>query len=568
VITPPTSSTAQRAVAFSIVIPKSAPSTSSTRRKPTYIPSTTGSIAFTLLSVNGVAQTNQPTQGPFNLSPTNNPNCSVLSNGNTSCSFSINAPVGQGVIFLATTYTSNNGTGTPLGSGAVLLNVAQNAANTANLVLTGPVASVTLLSSTTTLYNGNPVPPPTYSESHARRMPQSIGTPNPSPSPTSTPVATTSRIFVIALDAAGNQIINPTTFDIPITVQLNLNGLPAGDVTLTVNYAGLPGEPASPASTSTDGGTVTIDAPSDTLTLAITTSSTSNTISQPTLVAEYTPQGGTPQTSTPLTYSVSIPPPAAQFALAISTAAPLVQNTPGTIQFSLQNTGNLAATGSSAAITLEFALYATDDSAATFVNFGTTDTTFWSCPTPQLYYEEIYDTCTSTGTIAAGATAPPVQVVFTTTSVGAGAHGSAYGGGAINEPYVQSTFTTASPAPTTTPSPSGIVANPSSVTFPNTSASNSVTVSLGEPYFTGSFSTPNPNPSSSPNACGVSPYTQYVAVTPYFGSGNQGQGISSLVVTNLGATTSPWMCTVMVNDSLGHSVQIPVSYTTLSVTGS
>jgi hypothetical protein len=58
-------------------------------------------------------------------------------------------------------------------------------------------------------------------------------------SPTPPPAGPlTSRIFVIALDAVGNQIINPTTFDIPIQVQLSLNGMPANSVSLNVAYAG------------------------------------------------------------------------------------------------------------------------------------------------------------------------------------------------------------------------------------------------------------------------------------------------------------------------------------------
>ena len=343
-------------------------------RTPKYIDPTSGSMSLTLLSVNGTSVTAN-VQGPFNLTAgTSNPNCAVAS-GATTCSFSINAPVGTD-IFLATTYTSANGTGTPLGSGAILLTVRQNATNVANLSLTGPVNSVQLVSSITSLSNGNPPAANGDSDSEANARSQSPaarerarhtpgnaaskslstkrvaatsvrrGATGVVASPTNAPAVPTSRLFVIALDAVGNQIINPTTFDIPIQVQLNLNGMPANGVTLNVAYAGLSSLDTGTASTSTDGGTITVYAPSDQVTLSVgSATSTQTSPFSPTLVAKYTPQNGTPQTSTPLTYTASIPPPAAFLTLTATHVDPLTAGISAPETISVANTGTLATSG-------------------------------------------------------------------------------------------------------------------------------------------------------------------------------------------------------------------------------
>ena len=234
--TAPTSA-APQTITLSIVIPKGVTTAQMLRGKQ-YIPSNTGSMTLTLVSVNGVV-TSGTAQGPFNLtapSQTNvNPACTVVSNG-TACTFTIIAPSGTD-IFTATTFSDANAT-VPLGSGSVAFNVASNGRNTANLTLAGPVASVSLLSATTSLNNGNPMSVAVSRDamSTARvttggtRLPLDSVTPAPLPS-----AVTSSRIFVIALDAVGNQIINPTTFDIPVTITLSLNGASPNVVSLNVN---------------------------------------------------------------------------------------------------------------------------------------------------------------------------------------------------------------------------------------------------------------------------------------------------------------------------------------------
>jgi len=173
-----------------------------------------------------------------------------------------------------------------------------------------------------------------------------LGTPVVSATPVPPgPVLSTSRIFVIALDAVGNQIINPTTFDIPINLLLSYNGLPAGDATLTVTYA-LPGEGTSPSqSTSVDQGSVTVLAPSDTVTLTVTGTSNVNTTFAPSVVANYTPQGGTLQTSAPLTYAVIIPVPAAVLTLTASHIDPFTSGVPATLSMLVANVGDAPTSG-------------------------------------------------------------------------------------------------------------------------------------------------------------------------------------------------------------------------------
>jgi hypothetical protein len=282
-----TSSTAK--VTLSIKIPQTTVA-AATKRFPAYIDPASESMTFSLLASNGVKPATATVQGPFNLTASS-PNCASASGG-LLCTFSIDAPIGND-IFLATTYRSTNGTGTPLGSGAVALSVAQNATNTANLSLTGPVSSIALLSDST-------------------QLGQYIDAVKRAPAATRKTQATTtsSQLAVLAKDANGNVILNPTTYDVPITLTLNLTSLASNVVTLTVTYAGLPGEPTAPATVTADGGTVALYAPGDTITL--TESPTAGNVYGNALVsASFTPQSGpnagTLQTATPILYDVYPP---------------------------------------------------------------------------------------------------------------------------------------------------------------------------------------------------------------------------------------------------------------------
>jgi hypothetical protein len=438
---PPTSSPGATAgptmkVALTVTIPGK--KTSSRARGPQYIAPNSGSMTLTLLTVNGSA-VQSAAQGPFNLVPGGtNPNC--VAGTNTTCTFTISAPVGTD-FFLADTYSTTNGTGQPLGSGSVLLSVMQNATNFAHLSLTGPVNTVQVVSATTTLYNGNPIPAPSSSDeaiargagaqaqavhqariaalsrskaSAATRKPAVLSSPLPAPA-----VALTSSISVIALDAAGNQIINPTTFDIPITLTLSLNGAPAGSVTLAVQYAGLTGEPSSSASTSSDGGTVGVFAPSDTVTLTLTGTSALTSTFAPTIAASYTPQGGTLQTSSALTYSVFMPLPAAELAASASHVDPFTAGVAANVTDAYLNIGTAPTSGQ-----IEAQFYPSN---LTYNGTAAGTDPSWTC-TNYGYYVD----CLSNAVVPANGSLPLVFNVTPTGPTPAYNELDVFGGNAVN----------------------------------------------------------------------------------------------------------------------------------------
>jgi len=231
----------------------------------------------------------------------------------------------------------------------------------------------------------------------------------PSPTPTS-PVQTSSRLFVIALDAAGNQIINPTTFDIPITLTLALNGTPGSTVTLGVAYSGLSAADSGTSSPSTDGGTVTVYSPTDQITLTLTGTTTASTPYAPSVTASYTPQGGSAQTTSPLLFSVGAYPATPIYGLNFTHTNSLVVGVPGDIFATVTNTGTAASSG-------QIYFFAEIDNAA-INGFDTTNTTFWNCSIEysSTTYSFYYCSSNSGETIAAGSAAPPVAINVTAAS--------------------------------------------------------------------------------------------------------------------------------------------------------
>jgi hypothetical protein len=212
---------ANQAVAqFSITVPASSGSGSSSARRAQTIAAGTASITLQLLQNNGNAVSPPVTQGPFNLTA-GAPGCSGASVSPVTCTFQIAAPAGNDV-YLATTFNSS---GTALGSGAVALDVVLNTTNTANLTLTGPVQSVLVVSNNAafsdSLWNGvgyfYPYTWTQYiSDAVARRSaPQVLASSSPTPTPTA---PSSERLYVIAEDASGDQILNPTTYNQPIVL--------------------------------------------------------------------------------------------------------------------------------------------------------------------------------------------------------------------------------------------------------------------------------------------------------------------------------------------------------------
>lgn len=489
-------------------------------------------MTLTLASVNGVTQNGSP-QGPFNLSPTNNPSCTSGASG-TTCTFQISAPVGTD-IFVATTYTSNNGTGQALGSGSVKLSVALNSTNTASLTLAGPVASVQLFGAAF-LDNGNPSPAPTNTgcgegcailrrAAAARRHPQYAATPAPTPSPTPVPIITSTRVFVIALDAQGNQIINPTTFDIPIQIQLSLNGLTPSTVTLTATYSGLPGEPTGNASTSNDGGTVTVYAPTDVVTLELNAGALAS--GGPSVVANYTPQGGGPSSSTPLVFTVLAPPPAAQFGLT-ATPPPMGINQSATQTITVFNTGTAATSGQIVVDDYLDTYYA----GLTFNNTNGTSAV-WTCSFLYGYDVE----CLSSTAIPAGAAAPQILVSVTPTLATNTSYEDVYvsGGNAVNQNLEAYT----SPVIVSGCSGTGIALCPSSISMLGLDTDY---VSVNESGYSGTFS-----------------------VTAPLCSGIANVSISGSTVTVTG--TAAGTCSATISDTNSNTANLPIQVTTSTVTG-
>jgi hypothetical protein len=273
-----------------ISIPKSAV-VSSKARSPQTIGTGTQSIAFTLLQQNGAAAT--AAVQTYGLTSTS-PGCSLnTGTGTVTCHLNINAPVGSDV-FLAQTYATTNATGTLTGSGAVALSVALNASNSASLSLDGQVASVFLSSTSSYLGSVREVGSVARGKrinrlSHAAAAGKSRQTTTSTSlmKRTQTGVqqgqggfVNSMRVFVIALDSAGNTVLNPSTFDQPVSLQLIylqdlFSDVPdvtsAPDVTLSVQYSSSvdPGGCGGNSTTSANFGTIQVCSPSDVITATV-----------------------------------------------------------------------------------------------------------------------------------------------------------------------------------------------------------------------------------------------------------------------------------------------------------
>lgn len=181
----------------------------STKRGAKFVSPSTQSVKVALLTVNGVAPATLVTN-TVNIGATQ-PSC--ISNGNgVSCNVSLDAPTGSDT-FSVTAYDGLNAGGNIIGSATVPTTILYaNAANHVTLSLSGIVASIALFSPLS--YCGGECTPTLYAVG--------MGTP------------TKALIIPIALDAAGNQILLPGTYDQPITVSIGF-AYPTGSVLLTVN---------------------------------------------------------------------------------------------------------------------------------------------------------------------------------------------------------------------------------------------------------------------------------------------------------------------------------------------
>jgi hypothetical protein len=251
-----------------ITVPSASSGPSSVRRTKLVEPNTQ-SITFTLLQTTGSSTGSTPQT--FTLT-TANPNCATSASG-LACTLSVAAPVGTDV-FLAQTYSGTSGSGTLTGSGAVKLSVAVNASNTASISLDGTVSSVYLVTSAS--YLG--LPPSDNNnnndDAHAR-----VASAARRSTLSASGLISSFQVIPIALDSNNDPILNPSTYDAPIVLQLlyineytsDTDTTSAPDVTLNVSYNASvdPGGCGGNASTSALFGTVTVCSPSDTITATI-----------------------------------------------------------------------------------------------------------------------------------------------------------------------------------------------------------------------------------------------------------------------------------------------------------
>lgn len=251
---PPAAPAGSLKATLSIVIPTAGGVSSALSRRAQTVAVGTQSITMTLLKSNGTVVTTAP-QGPFPLTATS-PGCTATS-GSVTCRIQIDAPIGADIFSAQTYSTTTASAGTLLGSGAVALTIAENAINTANLTLNGPVASVVLASAGSYLGNGISQIPSSVRRSTSVLQP-------------SLPFVASLPLYVIALDATGNVIINPAIYNTPITLQLSLNNdSPA--VSLNVTYAANDGAASPSATTRVEGGAIDVLSPSDVVTANLIT---------------------------------------------------------------------------------------------------------------------------------------------------------------------------------------------------------------------------------------------------------------------------------------------------------
>lgn len=208
--TPTAGSTAVTKIAsasFTFVLPFQR--AQSIKRGAKFVSPSTQSVKVALLTVNGVAPST-PVTNTVNIGATQ-PGCTANGNG-VSCNVSLDAPTGSDT-FSVTAYDGLSAGGNIIGSATVPTTILYaNAANHVTLSLSGIIASIALFSPLS--YCSGECYPTLYAVG--------IGTP------------TKALIIPIALDAAGNQILLPGTYDQPITVSLGYV-YPAGAALLTVN---------------------------------------------------------------------------------------------------------------------------------------------------------------------------------------------------------------------------------------------------------------------------------------------------------------------------------------------
>jgi streptogramin lyase len=187
-------------VTFVVTIPSSAPASAARRRATTS--SNTGSIVFTLQSVNGVAAAASATTVAA-VGPTAT-GCSASASG-TTCNLPVTAPIGNDLFAIAT-YQSNNGTGTPLASTNVAVATSSTTSASVTLDLGGIPASLTF----------SPARLPLVNDGNVHRV----------------------AVTINAADASGATIVG-ATYQSPVSLQIEND--PAGALSLSTASVSQPG---------------------------------------------------------------------------------------------------------------------------------------------------------------------------------------------------------------------------------------------------------------------------------------------------------------------------------------
>jgi hypothetical protein len=281
---------------FTITIPSSSSASARARhaaagtRRPKTVPAGTQSITFTLLKSSDAGAT-IGVASPVYALVEGAPGCTggAETGPPLTCTLQLQAPIGED-IYLASVYSNANGTGYN-GSGATYINVQNNAVNTASLTLSGTVASVYL--STNGSFSSENVGGATVEAACLTLVPSVPQSECVSGAGGTIPASV--RIFVVGLDASGNQIITPDTFGAAVVLTIAWNAvdyagmfrrhnaaqrrpLDGGDPTPTPNPEPNPEDivqltdtPTSGTGGSTSPGTptLTVTAPSDQVTATV-----------------------------------------------------------------------------------------------------------------------------------------------------------------------------------------------------------------------------------------------------------------------------------------------------------
>ena len=185
--------------------------TANINRKAMYISPSTQSVTVTLLTVNGSAP-GTPVNATINIGAMQ-PGCTPTG-VQVSCDLSVATPLGSDT-FSVTTFSGLNATGTSLGATTVLYTLYANAANHVTLTLSGTIASLYLFSPQ--LFRCSDCSQPKLYAPGQGSTQQALLVPVP-------------------LDAFGNQIVNPGTYNTPITFTSNPRpGTPAGGLLFRLN---------------------------------------------------------------------------------------------------------------------------------------------------------------------------------------------------------------------------------------------------------------------------------------------------------------------------------------------